>query len=218
MVYGCGVESGVNSTNLNLAFKVGHTDLLLLLRDLVVHVHRNTDVSVPHDFLDDLQVRFMLTQPSAERMPEIMDGEVWQQHRLTMLPLSQFSFLLVVVPHDANQSLVDVGGLADIPSCSHEDEAFISVNLSLAKPGLHLFKPLVQQSFLDLAEHRNHTLTCLSLRSGDVELSMFAIVRLAIDQIVVNGDGILREVTVLPPQTSNLSYSTSSAQKDGKER
>ena len=97
-MYGCGVENGVNSANLNLALKVSHADLLLLLRDLVVHVHRNTDVGVPHDFLDDLQVRFMLTQPSAERMPEIMDGEVWQQHRLTMLLLSQFSFLLVVVP------------------------------------------------------------------------------------------------------------------------
>ena len=45
-MYGCSVENGVNSANLNLALKVGHADLLLLLRDLVVHVHRNTDVGV----------------------------------------------------------------------------------------------------------------------------------------------------------------------------
>lgn len=66
-MFGYGVENGVNSAN--LALKVSHTDLLLLLCDLIVHIHRNADVGVSHDFLDDLQVCFMLTQPGTERMP-----------------------------------------------------------------------------------------------------------------------------------------------------
>ena len=48
-------------------------------------------------------------------------------------------------------------------------------DLCLAKSSLHLLKPLMQQSFLDLAEHGNHTLASLSLRSGDIELPVLAV-------------------------------------------
>ena len=37
-----------------------------------VNLHRSADVLVSHDVLNDLQVGLILTQPGAERVPEIM--------------------------------------------------------------------------------------------------------------------------------------------------
>ena len=69
-----------------------------------VNLHRSADVLVSHDVLNDLQVGLILTQPGAERVPEIMAGER-RQFPLFLFGLFQLGF---VVGHtDALDGAVD---------------------------------------------------------------------------------------------------------------
>ena len=56
----------------NLSIKIGHDLLLLLLGSIGVNIHRCRDIRMPHDRLDHLEIRLVLTEPRAERMPELV--------------------------------------------------------------------------------------------------------------------------------------------------
>ena len=43
-----------------------------------VNLHRGADILVSHDVLNDLQVGLIFAQPGAERVSEIMTGEMRQ--------------------------------------------------------------------------------------------------------------------------------------------
>ena len=63
----------------NLSIKIGHDLLLLLGSRIRVNIHRGRDIRVPHDRLDHLEVRLVLTEPCTESMPELMSRELRDQ-------------------------------------------------------------------------------------------------------------------------------------------
>ena len=50
-----------------------------------------------HDFLNDLQVGFVLAEASAECVPEVMAAKVGQKNRVTVLLISLGCFSLIIV-------------------------------------------------------------------------------------------------------------------------
>ncbi len=60
------------SEHICLLFQLYKPFFLTLQRRLIVHIHRRRDFRVAHDFLDQLQVRLVFTNPCTERMTEMM--------------------------------------------------------------------------------------------------------------------------------------------------
>lgn len=63
-------------TNPHLTLQIGKALGLFLFRRFVVDIHRRGYIGVSHDFLNDLQVGFILAKPSAECVPQIVNGEM----------------------------------------------------------------------------------------------------------------------------------------------
>ena len=57
------------SAYLDFALKVSKGFDFLLLCGLVVDIHRGFDVAMSHDFLDDFDIRLILTEPRAKGVP-----------------------------------------------------------------------------------------------------------------------------------------------------
>ena len=66
------------SDYLDFPLKTGERFNFLLFRGLIVHVHRRFDVTMSHDFLDDFDIRLILTEPCAKGVPKVVDREVWK--------------------------------------------------------------------------------------------------------------------------------------------
>lgn len=62
---------------------------------------------MPHDFLNDFQVRLILAKPCAECMPQIVDAEMRQQHGLSLFLLRLLCFLKIAVSYDSVDHSVD---------------------------------------------------------------------------------------------------------------
>jgi len=60
-----------------------------------------------HDFLNDLQVGFVLAEASAECVPQDMAAKLWQKNRVTIFFLRLGFFFLIVVCTNRADSAVD---------------------------------------------------------------------------------------------------------------
>ena len=58
-----------DSANLNLPLQVPKAGLFLLHRGFIIDIHGGRNIGVSHDLLNDLQIGFVLTETSAERVP-----------------------------------------------------------------------------------------------------------------------------------------------------
>ena len=105
------VQQSGHLTDLNLALKIGKAFFLLFLGCLIVDVHRCGYISMPHDFLDNLEVGFILTESSTEGMAKIVSTEMRQQLRLAILFLCFLGFYLVVLPANPFNCPVDCMGI-----------------------------------------------------------------------------------------------------------
>ena len=112
-----------DSANLNLPLQVPKAGLFLLHRGFIIDIHGGRNIGVPHDFLDDFQVGFVLTEAGAEGVPQIMDGEVREQDRLPPLLFSGSSFLSIAVTDDVLDDLVDRCTRVEITFLRLEDKA-----------------------------------------------------------------------------------------------
>ena len=71
-----------------------------------------------HDFLNDLQVGFVLAEASAERVPQDMAAKLWQKNRVTIFFLRLGFFFLIIVCTNRADSAVD--GICWMPCRSKE--------------------------------------------------------------------------------------------------
>ena len=60
-----------------------------------------------HDFLNDLQVGFVLAEASAECVPQDMAAKLWQKNRVTIFFLRLGFFFLIIVCTNRADSAVD---------------------------------------------------------------------------------------------------------------
>lgn len=94
----------------NLAFKACEALLFPIHRSFIVDVHCCGNIGMTHDFLNDLDVSFVLTEPRAECVSELVYGETRDQYRLSLFFLCCFCFLLVVVADNAFYRPIDIVG------------------------------------------------------------------------------------------------------------
>ena len=81
-----GCSSGIvyRSRYFDFALQIFKGFPFLALGCFCIDVHGGADVGMAHDVLNDLDIGFILTEPGAERVPQIMNREVRDHHRFTM--------------------------------------------------------------------------------------------------------------------------------------
>lgn len=133
------VNCVVNSADSDLAFEPGKGFQLLFFCRLIVDIHCCLDVAVSHDFLDDLDVRLVLTEARTKGMPQVMDGKVRQLDSAV-----RFGFNVVISDNARNRSIYDVG-IQSLLEAVLKDETLIPVNHARRETVLHLLQPLVKE-------------------------------------------------------------------------
>ena len=72
-----------------------------------------------HDFLNDLQVGFVLAEASAECVPQDMAAKLWQKNRVTIFFLRLgFFFLIIVCTNRADSAVDGIGEIRSVCSSS----------------------------------------------------------------------------------------------------
>lgn len=81
-----------------------------------------------HDFLNDLQVGFVLAEASAECVPQDMAAKLWQKNRVTIFFLRLGFFFLIIVCTNRADSAVDGIGEINLSIASAENKAGVPIN------------------------------------------------------------------------------------------
>lgn len=81
-----------------------------------------------HDFLNDLQVGFVLAEASAECVPQDTAAKLWQKNRVTIFFLRLGFFFLIVVCTNRADSAVDGVRKINLAIASAENEAGVPIN------------------------------------------------------------------------------------------
>lgn len=158
---------------------------------------------MPHDLLDDLDVRLVFTHSGAEGVAKVVDAEMGE--RLTL------AFFEVGITDDPVDRSVDSMRIQDLAVPIGEDEAAAAVNRgSTGIAGERL------QDRFDLREHRDDSLAAFCLGRGDL-IRHLPVIHLPVDEIVVDADQTVIEITVLPAQAQDLADSTAGAEKHGEQ-
>ena len=139
-----------------------------------------------HDVLNDFQICFIFAQPGAERMPEIMAGEVRQQLRLSILLFGLFQLGFIVGHADALDGTVDRLRILRLAEAVQEHEVRDSINLIFA----HQFQLLLVGTFLlqclpHFGQYGNCPLACGGLGRGHSEVAA-ADLMVVVDQIMLH--------------------------------
>ena len=101
------------------ALKRGHGFFLFLLGCFCVYIHCGGNIRMTHDFLNDLQVGFVLAEASAERVPQDMAAKLWQKNRVTIFFLRLgFFFLIIVCTNRADSAVDGIGEIRSVCSSS----------------------------------------------------------------------------------------------------
>ena len=153
-----------------------------------------------HDFLNDLQVGFVLAEASAECVPQDMAAKLWQKNRVTIFFLRLGFFFLIIVCTNRADSAVDGIGEINLSIASAENKAGVPINFIGAETNdllLLIFFPTGIKHFI---KHRDNA--DASFRFGRVYMvGASAIFLHTINKIVVDADRAVLEINILPPQT-----------------
>ena len=99
-----------------------------------------------HNFLDDLEVRFILAESRTEGMAKIVRAEMRQQLRLAVLFLCLLGFGLVILPADPFYCPVDCMRIQAFTKPILKDKTAVTIDLHLISAmtpsvGLERIKP-----------------------------------------------------------------------------
>ena len=97
-------------TNLDFSLKAGETRYFSFFGRFVVNVHCSLNVSMPHNLLNDFQVRLILAKPCAECMSKIVDAEMRQHNGFSALLLCPLCFVQIAVSDNSLDCPVDYMG------------------------------------------------------------------------------------------------------------
>ena len=123
-----------------------------------------------HDFLNDLQVGFVLAEASAERVPQDMAAKLWQKNRVTIFFLRLGFFFLIIVCTNRADSAVDGIGEINLSIASAENKAGVSINFIAAETDDFLILIFFQKGIKHFIKHRDNA--DASFRFGRVYISV----------------------------------------------
>lgn len=167
------------------ALKRGHGFFLFLLGCFCVYIHCGGNIRMTHDFLNDLQVGFVLAEASAERVPQDMAAKLWQKNRVTIFFLRLGFFFLIIVCTNRADSAVDGIGEINLSIASAENKAGVSINFIGAETDDFLILIFFQKGIKHFIKHRDNA--DASFRFGRVYMvGASAIFLHTINKIVVD--------------------------------
>ena len=156
-----------------------------------------------HDFLNDLQVGFVLAEASAECVPQDMAAKLWQKNRVTIFFLRLGFFFLIIVCTNRADSAVDGIGEINLSIASAENKAGVPINFIGAETNDLLILVFFQKGIEHFINHWNNA--DASFRFGRVYMvGASAIFLHTINKIVVDADRAVLEINILPPNTSPM--------------
>lgn len=103
--------------------------LFSLFRYLCINVHGGADVAMPHDFLNNLQVRFIFAKTSAKGMPQIMCRKMSDIPWHSIFPSGVLLLLQIIGGINVLDGLVDGDRIMHIPVAVGKHKSRIAVNL-----------------------------------------------------------------------------------------
>ena len=103
-----------------------------------------------HNFLNDLQIGFVLAESGAEGMTEIVNTEMREQLRFSVFLFCLCSFFFVVVSENTINGTINHVRVKASSVSILEDESAKSINYCLVEAFLFLPFPLRQQCSLNL--------------------------------------------------------------------
>ena len=138
-----------------------------------------------HDFLNDLQVGFVLAEASAECVPQDMAAKLWQKNRVTIFFLRLGFFFLIIVCTNRADSAVDGIGEINLSITSAENKAGVPINFIGAETNDLLILVFFQKGIEHFINHWNNA--DASFRFGRVYMvGASAIFLHTINKIVVD--------------------------------
>lgn len=138
-----------------------------------------------HDFLNDLQVGFVLAEASAECVPQDMAAKLWQKNRVTIFFLRLGFFFLIIVCTNRADSAVDGIGEINLSIASAENKAGVPINFIGAETNDLLILVFFQKGIEHFINHWNNA--DASFRFGRVYMvGASAIFLHTINKIVVD--------------------------------
>lgn len=145
-----------------------------------------------HDFLNDLQVGFVLAEASAECVPQDMAAKLWQKNRVTIFFLRLGFFFLIIVCTNRADSAVDGIGEINLSITSAENKAGVPINFIGAETNDLLILVFFQKGIEHFINHWNNA--DASFRFGRVYMvGASAIFLHTINKIVVDAERLLSE-------------------------
>ena len=115
---------------MELALKSGKGILLLLSRQIGIHIQGGAYVCMPHNFLDDLQriwVRRIFAHSATKCMSQMMNGKVRKQCWASIFNLRQLDFRLVVICNNPWNRTIDTMGGIYATKAVGKDKSAISI-------------------------------------------------------------------------------------------
>lgn len=109
-----------------------------------------------HDFLNDLQVGFVLAEASAECVPQDMAAKLWQKNRVTIFFLRLGFFFLIIVCTNRADSAVDGIGEINLSIASAENKAGVPINFIGAETNDLLILVFFQKGIEHFINHWNN--------------------------------------------------------------
>ena len=153
-----------------------------------------------HDFLNDLQVGFVLAEASAECVPQDMAAKLWQKNRVTIFFLRLGFFFLIIVCTNRADSAVDGIGEINLSIASAENKAGVPINFIGAETN-----DLLILVFFQKASNTSSIIGIMRMPAFDFGrvymVGASAIFLHTINKIVVDADCAVLEINILPPQT-----------------
>ena len=157
-----------------------------------------------HDFLNDLQVGFVLAEASAECVPQDMAAKLWQKNRVTIFFLRLGFFFLIIVCTNRADSAVDGIGEINLSITSAENKAGVPINFIGAETNDLLILVFFQKGIEHFINHWNNA--DASFRFGRVYMvGASAIFLHTINKIVVDTVSIPQLARTIPLKGLNLS-------------
>ena len=153
-----------------------------------------------HDFLNDLQVGFVLAEASAERVSQDVAAKLGQKNRVTIFFFRSGFFFLIIVCANRTDSAVDGIGKIDFSIASAENKAGVSINFIGAETDDFLILIFFQKGIKHLIKHRDNADASFRFRRIYM-VGASAIFLHTINKIVVDANRAVLEINVLPPQT-----------------
>ena len=145
------------------ALQRGHGFFLFLLGCFCVYIHCGGNIRMTHDFLNDLQVGFVLAEASAECVPQDMAAKLWQKNRVTIFFLRLGFFFLIIVCTNRADSAIDGIGEINLSIASAENKAGVPINFIGAETNDLLILVFFQKGI----EHFMNSVTMFSKSSAE---------------------------------------------------